>query len=124
MTWAVHVTIAPLWFDPAETLPLITPYMMMYALHDVLVKPMPGNLMSPSLATAWHESPDGLSDDFELRQGVKFHNGDPFSAEDVRYSFERYRGAGATTLKSKVKTVEIVNSHRVRFTLNEPWPTS
>jgi peptide/nickel transport system substrate-binding protein len=122
MTWAVHVTIAPVWFDPAETLPLITPYMMMYALHDALVKPMPGNLMSPSLATAWRESPDGLTYDFELRQGVKFHNGDPFSAEDVQFSFERYRGAGGSLLKSKVKAVEIVSPHQVRFQLHEPWP--
>ncbi len=71
MTWAVHVTtIAPVWFDPAETLPLITPYMMLYAIHDALVKPMPGNLMAPSLATQWQESPDGVTYDFELRQGV------------------------------------------------------
>jgi peptide/nickel transport system substrate-binding protein len=122
MTWAVHVTIAPVWFDPAETLPVITPYMMMYALHDALIKPMPGNLMSPSLATEWHQSPDGLTYDFKLRQGVKFHNGDPFSADDVLYSFERYRGAGAATLKSKVRAVEIVNAHQVRFRLHEPWP--
>jgi peptide/nickel transport system substrate-binding protein len=122
MTWAVHVTIAPVWFDPAETLPVITPYMMMYALHDALVKPMPDNLMAPSLATTWSESPDGLTYDFELRQGVKFHNGDPFSAEDVQFSFERYRGAGATLLKSQVKAVEIVNLHHVRFRLHEPWP--
>jgi peptide/nickel transport system substrate-binding protein len=122
MTWAVHVTIAPVWFDPAETLPLITPYMMMYALHDALIKPMPGALMSPSLATKWQESPDGLTYDFELRQGVKFHNGDPFTAEDVQYSFERYRGAGAALLKGKVKAVEIVNAHHIRFQLHEPWP--
>jgi peptide/nickel transport system substrate-binding protein len=122
MTWAVHVTIAPVWFDPAETLPVITPYMMMYALHDALVKPMPGNLMSPSLATAWNASADGLAYDFELRQGVKFHNGDLFTAEDVQFSFERYRGAGAALLKSKVKAVEIVDPHHVRFRLHEPWP--
>ena len=122
MTWAVHVTIAPVWFDPAETLPLITPYMMLYALHDALVKPMPGNLMAPSLATSWQESPDGLTYDFELRQGVKFHNGDPFSAEDVQFSFERYHGAGAALLKSKVQGVEIVNPHHIRFRLHEPWP--
>src|ERR687895_2454351 len=75
MTWAIHVTIAPTWFDPAETPGIITPYMFMYAMHDALVKPMPGNAMAPSLATKWSESTDGLTYDFELRQGVKFHNG-------------------------------------------------
>jgi peptide/nickel transport system substrate-binding protein len=122
MTWAVHVTIAPTWFDPAETPGVITPYMFMYAMHDALIKPMPGNSMFPSLATKWRESPDGLSYDFELRQGVTFHNGDPFTAEDVHYSFERYKGTGAGELKKKVKAVEVVGPHHVRFHLHEPWP--
>jgi peptide/nickel transport system substrate-binding protein len=122
MTWAIHVTIAPTWFDPGETPGVITPYMFIYAMHDALVKPMPGNPMTPCLATTWSESEDGLAYDFELRQGVKFHNGDPFTAEDVQYSFGRYKGAGAPELKKKVKAVEIVNSHHVRFQLHEPWP--
>lgn len=122
LTWAVHVTIAPTWFDPAESGSLITPYMFMYAMHDALVKPMPDNAMSPCLATKWSESADGLSYDFELRQGVKFHNGDPFTAEDVQYSFGRYKGAGAAEFKKKVKAVEIVNAHHIRFQLHEPWP--
>ena len=122
MTWAIHVTIAPTWFDPAETPGVITPYMFMYALHDALVKPMPGHPMFPSLATTWRESDDGLTYDFELRQGVKFHNGDPFTAEDVQYSFERYKGGGAGDLKKKVQAVEVVTPHHVRFRLHEPWP--
>src|SRR5919197_92173 len=122
MTWAIHVTIAPTWFDPAETTGVITPFMFLYALHDALVKPMPEGLMSPCLATRWSESADGLSYDFELRQGVKFHNGDPFTAEDVQFSFERYKGSGATDLKQRVKAVEIVHPHQVRFHLHEPWP--
>jgi peptide/nickel transport system substrate-binding protein len=122
MTWAIHVTLAPSWLDPSETLALATPYMLLYALHDALLKPMPGNPMSPSLATKWSESEDGLTYDFELRQGVTFHNGDPFTAEDVQFSFERYKGASAGELKQKVAAVEIVNAHRVRFRLHEPWP--
>jgi len=122
MTWAIHVTIAPTWFDPAETTGIITPFMFLYAIHDALVKPMPGNPMEPSLATKWDESADGLTYDFELRQGVTFHNGDPFTAEDVRFSFERFKGAGSGELKKKVKSVEIVNAHQVRFHLHEPWP--
>ena len=78
--------------------------------------------MAPSLATKWNESDDGLSYDFELRQGVKFHNGDPFTAEDVQYSYARYKGTGASELKKKIKSVDIVNAHRIRFQLHEPWP--
>jgi peptide/nickel transport system substrate-binding protein len=122
MTWAMHITLAPTWFDPAETGALITPYLCLYALHDALVKPMPDGRMSPCLATGWRESEDGLSYDFELRQGVTFHNGDPFTAEDVKFTFERYKGAGATELKKQVKAVEIVDPHHVRFVLHDPWP--
>ena len=78
--------------------------------------------MSPCLATRWHESADGLTYDFELRQGVTFHNGDPFTAEDVQFSFERYKGAGAAELKKQVKAIEIVHPHHIRFVLHEPWP--
>src|SRR2546425_1516459 len=42
LTWAVHISLAPTWFDPAETPSLITPFMTLYAMHDALVKFMPG----------------------------------------------------------------------------------
>jgi hypothetical protein len=44
LTWAVHVSLAPTWFDPAETSGIITPFLFLYALHDAMVKPMPGTL--------------------------------------------------------------------------------
>ena len=122
MTWAVHVSLAPTWFDPAEHTGIITLMMVLYAVHDALVKPMPGNPMAPSLAESWTVSKDGLSYEFVLRKGVVFHNGDPFTAEDVKFSFERYKGAAAKLLKDKVAAVEIVDPFRVRFRLKEPWP--
>lgn len=121
ITQAIHFTIAPTYFEPAETIS-ITSFLFLYALHDALVKPMPGNPMTPSLAEAWSESEDGLTYEFKLRQGVTFHNGDPLTAEDVKFSFERYRGQSAKLFKEKVKQVEIVNSHLVRFHLHAPWP--
>ena len=122
MTWALHFTTAPTYFDPAETPGIITPFLFLYALHDALVKPMPGNPQAPSLAESWSESPDGLTYEFKLRKGVTFHNGDPFTAEDVKFSLERYRGASANLYKEKVKAVEIVDAHLVRIHLQEPWP--
>src|SRR3984893_14061899 len=53
MRWALYVTLSPVWFDPGEVSGQLTPFWVLYALHDALVKPMPGNLMSPSLAESW-----------------------------------------------------------------------
>ncbi len=122
MTWAIHVSLAPAWFDPAETPSVITPFMILYALHDALVKPLPGNPAAPSLAESWTVSRDGLVYDFVLRKGVKFHNGDPVSAEDVKFSLERYRGGAATTLRERVAGVDVVDAQRVRIRLKQPWP--
>ena len=122
MTWASHVALAPKWFDPAETSGIITPFMVLYALHDALVKPMPGNAMAPSLAESWTMSKDGLIYEFVLRKGVKFHNGETMTAEDVKFSFERYRGASAKELKGKVARVEVVDPLRIRFVLKQAWP--
>ncbi len=122
MTWAVHISLAPTWFDPAETSGIITPFMVLYALHDALVKPMPGNPAAPGLAESWSASPDGLVYEFVLRKGVKFHNGEAVTAEDVKFSFERYRGAAYKPLKESVVAIEIPDPSRVRIRLKRPWP--
>ena len=62
--FAIHITLAPTWFDPGEALSSNTPYLMLYLVHDALVKPMPGQRMAPSLAESWTESPDGLVYEF------------------------------------------------------------
>src|SRR5207342_1985895 len=85
----VHVSLAPTWFDPAEASGIITPFMVLYALHDAMVKPMPGATLTPSLAESVGVSEDGLTYDFVLRRDCKFHNGDPVTAEDVKFTFER-----------------------------------
>src|SRR5215470_16221557 len=103
MTWGVHVTLVSRWLDPGDTEALITPFMVLYALHDALVKPMPGNISTPSLAESWTSSKDGLTYEFVLRKNAKFHNGDPVTADDVKFTFERYKGASARLLKDKVK---------------------
>ena len=122
MTLAFTISIAPRWFDPAEAEGIITPFLFYYALHDALVKPMPGNPLAPSLAESWSASADGLTYEFVLRKGVRFHNGEPVTAEDVKFSFERYKGAGAKTLKDRIAAVEIVDPQRVRFRMKQPWP--
>jgi peptide/nickel transport system substrate-binding protein len=120
MRWALYVTLSPHWFDPAEVIGVLTPFWVMYAMHDALVKPMPGNHLAPSLAESWTVSPDQRTYEFKLREGLKFHNGDPFTAEDVEFSFKRAKGA--KILQEKVREIVVVDRHRIRFQLQEPWP--
>jgi peptide/nickel transport system substrate-binding protein len=122
LTIAFDTSIAPTFLDPADTPGIATPFVFLYALHDALIKPLPGENMAPCLATSWTESADGLVYEFKLREGLRFHNGDAFTAEDVKFSFHRYRGASAKLLQSRVKAVEVLDPHRVRFVLHAPWP--
>jgi peptide/nickel transport system substrate-binding protein len=122
LTIGLHVTLVNRWLDPGDAEGLITPFMVFYMLHDALVKPMPGNINAPSLAESWSVSKDGLAYEFVLRKNAKFHNGDPVTPEDVKFSFDRYRGSAAKLLKEKVKEVQLVPPNRVRFVLKEPWP--
>ena len=118
----VHVTLVSRWLDPGETEALITPFMVLYLLHDALVKPMPGGIMTASLAESWTMAKDNVTYEFLLRRNAKFHNGDPVTAEDVKFSFERYKGSGATVLKNAVKEIQTPAPNRVRIILKEPWP--
>ena len=122
LTVAFDVSIAPTFLEPAETSGIGTPFVFLYALHDALIKPLPGNNMAPCLAESWTESADGLVYEFKLREGVRFHNGDPFTAEDVKFSFVRYKGASAKLLHDRVKAIEIPDPYRIRFVLDKPWP--
>ena len=121
LTWGIHVSLAPVWFDPADVSGIITPFMVLYALHDAMVKPMPGQVLAPSLAEAW-SAEDGLTYDFTLREGAKFHNGELVTADDVKFSFERYRGASHDLMSARVAAIEITDPRHLRFRLKEPWP--
>jgi peptide/nickel transport system substrate-binding protein len=94
----------------------------MYAVHDALVKPMAAGMTSNSLAESWQESKDHLAYTFTLRKNAKFHDGSPVTGDDVKFSFERYKGASATLLKEKIKDVQVLGATQVRFVLREPWP--
>lgn len=93
----------------------------------------------PSLAEKWEISPDGLTYTFTLRQGVKFHDGTDFNAEAVVWNFERWMdknhpfhnqdgyyyyndmfGGYKGDPNHVIKSVEAVDAHTVKFTLNYP----
>jgi peptide/nickel transport system substrate-binding protein len=119
---AWHVTLAPSWLDPSTAPPQIAVFGVLYAIHDAVLRPLPGQRIGASLAEAWMESADGRVYEFRLRRGLTFHNGDPVTTEDVKFSFERYKGTGAKAFQERVQQVEIVDARTVRFHLREPWP--
>jgi peptide/nickel transport system substrate-binding protein len=121
LVWGTHISLAPTWLDPAETAGVITPFMMLYAIHDALVKPMPDNPEQLCLAETYRPSEDGLTHAFTLRANAIFHNGEPVTADDVRFSFMRYRGNAARFLLSKIAAIDTPDPRQVVFRLNAPW---
>jgi peptide/nickel transport system substrate-binding protein len=119
---AIHWGLSADWLDPATNAGLVPAQITLYLFHDALVKPMPDGTYSPCLAESWSISPDSKVYEFKLRKGVKFHNGDPLTAEDVIFSFQRYKAAQAKIIHGKTEKMEAVNPHLVRFTFKEPFP--
>src|SRR5262245_18269173 len=67
---AFDSSYGPTFLDPADTPGIGTPFVFLYALHDALIKPLPGNDMAACLAESWTESADGLAYAFKLREGL------------------------------------------------------
>ena len=122
LTFAMHFSPVTRWLDPGEGESVITAFLLYYAMHDALVKPLPGAPSAPSLAESWTAARDALSVEFTLRPGIKFHNNEAVTAEDVKFSYDRYRGAAAKTFKDNVKDVVVLAPNRVRFVFKQPWP--
>lgn len=84
-----------------------------------------GNIM-PGLALSWNISRDGRSYLFYLAEGVRFHDGSIFNAEDVKFSFNRARAAGSTNAKKyifePITNIDIFDDLTIMITLDQPRP--
>ena len=81
----------------------------------------------PSVAKSWKIAPDWSYIDFDLNQGIKFHNGDPLTAEDVKFSFETHmrpelRMTLGFAYRSRIRNIEVQGPYKVRFNLKMPAP--
>lgn len=104
--------------DAASYNGLIQAYPMIY---DSLVEYGEKGKILPSLATSWEISPDGKTYVFNLRQGVKFSDGTPFTADAVRFSLERWRQKpehSSITASKALERIEVVNAHTIRLHFN------
>jgi peptide/nickel transport system substrate-binding protein len=119
---AIHWGLSADWLDPATTGYTVAAQTALYLFHDALLKPMPDGMYSPCLAESYSTGPDAKVYEFKLRRGVKFHNGDTLTAEDVVFSFSRYKASQAKYIHGKTEKVEAVNPHLVRFHFKEPFP--
>src|SRR5436190_14302631 len=122
LTLAWHAGFASRWLDPQEHDGTATPDNFFTALHDALIKNQGTALYDhPALAEKFAIAPDAKSATFTLRKGLKFHNGEPVTPQDVKFSYENYRGAKADVFKKKTDRIEIVDDRTIRFVFKEPF---
>jgi peptide/nickel transport system substrate-binding protein len=120
LTIAVHVSLSPKWLNPQEV-PAIMAYELLWKPHDNMIKADPRHLYSYALADFYEMSPDLKTATVRLRPGVKFHNGEAITSEDVKFSYENYHGINATYLQERTDQVEIVDDRTVKFHFKVPF---
>jgi ABC-type transport system substrate-binding protein len=117
-----HTNIAPRWLDPQQHDGGATPDNFLNVLHDALIKNFREELYEHlALAERYEFAEDAKSAIFRLRPGLKFHNGAPVTPEDVKWSYEHYRGAWAKVLHDKTDGIEILDDHTLRFAFKGPF---
>ncbi len=99
-----------------------------FLLLDMIFEPLvtygKDGALEPGLASSWKVSGDGLQVVFELRQGVRFHDGTPFDAQAVKWNFDRWVGKedyGFFRTSKVIQKVEATDPDTVTLTLSEPY---
>jgi peptide/nickel transport system substrate-binding protein len=122
MVLAWHTNIAPRWLDPLQHDGGATPDNFLNVVQDALIKNFRDKLYDHlALAERFEFAEDARSATFRLRPNLKFHNGEPVTPQDVKWSYEHYRGAWAKVLQDKTAAVEIVNDRTLRFDFKGPF---
>ena len=122
MVLAWHTNIAARWLDPQQHDGTASPDNFIMALHDALIKNFREiHYDHLALAEGFDFAEDAKSATFRLRSGLKFHDGSPVTPEDVKWSYEHYRGAWGEVLHEKTQGVEIIDDRTVRFHFSDPF---
>ncbi|MEY9359840.1 ABC-type transport system substrate-binding protein [Bradyrhizobium yuanmingense] len=120
------MTLEPPGLDPTNAAAAAIAEVTLYNIYETLIKINEDGSTSPLLAESWTASPDLKTYTFKLRKGVKFHNGEPFDAAAVKFSFER-NAAPTSTNKDKslyqaFEKVETPNAETVVITVKYSEP--
>lgn len=122
-TLIVAFNADPETLDPHITTALLAARVLAL-IHDNLVDQDYDGSFKPALAAKWDISGDGLTYTFTLKTGVKFHSGKAFTADDVKYTFDRWqkteKSPTAYTI-APVSATDVVDPQTVKFTLKEPY---
>jgi peptide/nickel transport system substrate-binding protein len=122
MTLAWHTNIAPRWLDPQQHDGGATPDNFLNILQDGLIKNFREKLYDHlALADRFDFAEDAKSATFRLRDGIKFHNGDPVTTADVQWSYEHYHGAWGKVLHDMTERVETPDARTVRLVFKAPF---
>ncbi len=90
--------------------------------YDCLLRLEADGSLTPALAESYEVSDDGLEYTFHLRKGVKFHNGQEMTAEDVKFSYDYgFEGPIGTALFVNYKQCDIIDDYTVKMTLSSPY---
>jgi len=107
-TAVIGMTLEPTGLDPTAGAASAIGEVVHYNIFETLTKIEPDGSIKPLLAQSWSVTPDNKTWAFRLKPGVKFHNGEPFNAEAVKFSFERAVAQGSVN-KDKAVFNNIVN---------------
>ena len=112
----IGLTLEPTGLDPTAKAGAEIAEVVLYNVFETLTKIQSDGSVKPLLAESWEVSPDLKTFTFRLRKGVRFQNGEPFSAQSVKYSFDR-AGSGTSTNKDRNfftnLTTSVIDEHTV-----------
>lgn len=121
LTIAQHFALDPGWLDPLEHIYALTQGTYDYLVHDALIKPMPQGQFTYSLAEHAEMTADFRKAAFRLRSGLKFQDGHLLTTEDVKWTYENYRGVNFKLFHDKLQRIEIVDDRTIIFHFKEPF---
>ena len=121
LTIAQHFALDPGWLDPLEHSYVITQQHYDYLVHDALIKPMPQGEFTYSLAEHAEMTADFTKAAFRLRPGLKFHDGHPLTTQDVKWTYENYKGVNFKLFHDKLQRIEIIDDRTIIFHFKEPF---